>query len=121
MMLAGYYCTNIVSENTESLIAFYTQILEVPFIKTDDDNKNGVYLGFLENAPMICIWDSKKCNIEPTGRQSFVFITQNLDLTIKQLKKKGVSIPEPVRYDWGTYELRLNDTDGNENVLVEFF
>ena len=41
-MITGYYCTNIFSEQAKELIAFYTQMLEIPFIKTDDDNSNGV-------------------------------------------------------------------------------
>jgi hypothetical protein len=28
---------------------------------------------------------------------------------------------EPVRYDWGTYEVRLNDIDGNEVVICELW
>lgn len=118
-MITGYYCTNIFSEQAKELIAFYTQMLEIPFIKTDDDNSNGVYLGFMENAPTLCIWDCKKCGVEPTGRQSFVFQTETLDLTMESLKKKGVSLSEAVRYDWGTYEVRLKDIDGNEIVIAE--
>lgn len=119
-MITGYYCTNIFSEQAKELIAFYTQMLEIPFIKTDDDNSNGVYLGFMENAPTLCIWDCKKCGVEATGRQSFVFQTETLDLTMESLKKKGVSLSEAVRYDWGTYEVRLKDIDGNEIVIAEF-
>lgn len=119
-MITGYYCTNIFSEQAKELIAFYTQMLEIPIIKTDDDNSNGVYLGFIENAPTLCIWDCKKCGVEPTGRQSFVFQTETLDSTMESLKKKGVSLSEAVRYDWGTYEVRLKDIDGNEIVIAEF-
>jgi len=119
-MIEGYYCTNIFSEKAEDLIKFYVQMLEIPFIRTDADNTNGVYLGFMENAPTICIWDCKKCNVEPTGYQSFVFHTRNLDSTIKCLKEKGIVLSEPIRYDWGTYEVRLRDVDGNEIVIVEF-
>ena len=119
-MITGYYCTNIFSEQAKELIEFYRQILEIPFIKTDDDNSNGVYLGFIEDAPTLCIWDSKKCNVQPTGYQSFVFQTQNLDLTMGNLKEKGLILSEAIRYDWGTYEVRLNDIDGNEIVIAEF-
>ena len=52
--------------------------------------------------------------------QIFVFQTDNLDLTMECLKKKGVALSEAVRYDWGTYEVRLNDIDGNEIVISEF-
>lgn len=118
-MITGYYCTNIFSEHARELIEFYTQILEIPFMKTDDDEGNGIYLGFMENAPTICIWDCIKCGVPPTGYQSFVFQTQSLDATMEYLKKKGLSLPEAIRYDWGTYEVRLSDIDGNEVVLVE--
>lgn len=119
-MITGYYCTNIFSEQAKELIEFYRHILEIPFIKTDDDNSNGVYLGFIENAPTLCIWDCKKCNVQPTGRQSFVFQTKTLDSTMKCLNEKGIQLPEAVQYDWGTYEVRLSDIDGNEVVIVEF-
>lgn len=119
-MITGYYCTNIFSQQAKELIEFYSKILEIPFIKTDDDNSNGVYFGFIENAPTLCIWDCKKCNVQPTGHQSFVFQTKNLDLTMECLKGKGLPLSEVIRYDWGTYEVRLSDIDGNEIVIVEF-
>ncbi|WP_195984815.1 VOC family protein [Clostridium sp. D33t1_170424_F3] len=119
-MITGYYCTNIFSEQAKELIEFYKQVLEIPVIKTDGDDSNGVYLGFIENAPTLCIWDCKAFNAQPTGHQSFVFQTENLDSTIEYLKKKGLLLSEAVRYDWGTYEVRLSDIDGNEVVIVEF-
>lgn len=119
-MITGYYCTNIFSEHAKELIAFYREILEIPFIKTDDDSANGVYLGFIENAPTLCIWDCKRFDAQPTGRQSFVFQTKALDSTMEYLRKKGVTMSEAIRYEWGTYEVRLNDTDGNEIVIAEF-
>lgn len=102
------------------LIAFYRETLEIPFLKTDDDNSNGVYLGFQENAPTLCIWDCKKCGVQPTGHQSFVFQTETLDFNMDCLKKKGALLSEAIKYDWGTYEVRLSNTDGNEIVIVEF-
>lgn len=119
-MITGYYCTNIFSEQAKEQIAFYREILDIPFIKTDDDDSNGVYLGFIENAPTLCIWDCKKCNVQPTGHQSFVLQTKALDETMKDLKEKGLTLSEAIRYDWGTYEVRLSDIDGNEIVIVEF-
>ena len=119
-MITGYYCTNIFSEQARELIAFYRQILEIPFIKTDIDDANGVYLGFIKDAPTLCIWDCKSFGVPPTGRQSFVFQTKNLDVTMKGLRDKGVLLSDAVRYDWGTYEVRLQDIDGNEIVIAEF-
>lgn len=118
-MITGYYCTNIFSNQAKGLIEFYRQALEIPFIKTDVNDSNGVYLGFIKNAPMICIWDCKAYNVPTTGHQSFVFQTEDLDSTMECLKKKGLSLSEAIRYDWGTYEVRLNDIDGNEIVIFE--
>ena len=118
-MITGYYCTNIFSEQAKELIGFYRDVLEIPVLKTDVDESNGVYLGFIEHAPTLCIWDCKAFDAQPTGYQSFVFQTKNLDATIEHLKAKGLSPAEPVRFDWGTYELRLNDPDGNEIVIAE--
>lgn len=119
-MITGYYCTNIFSKQAKELIKFYRETLAIPFIRTDDDDSNGAYIGFIESAPTLCIWDCIKSNVEPTGYQSFVFQTENLDATMEYLKKKGVSMSEAVKYDWGTYEVRLNDLDGNEIVITEF-
>lgn len=120
-MITGFCCTNIFSKQAKELIEFYTKTLEIPLIRTDDDESNGVYLGFIENAPTICIWDCTRFDAMPTGYQSFVFQSDDLDSTIEYLKKKGVSMGEPVRYDWGTYEVRLNDVDGNEVVICELW
>ena len=108
------------SKQAKELIQFYRVVLEIPFIKTDVDESNGVYLGFIENAPTLCIWDCEIFNVQPTGHQSFVFQTDNLYLTMECLKKKGVALSDAIRYDWGTYEVRLNDLDGNEIVIMEF-
>ena len=119
-MITGYYCTNIFSEKAQELVVFYKDILEIPFIRTDVDDSNGVYLGFIKNAPTLCIWDCKAIHAQPTGYQSFVFQTENLDATMVCLKEKGVTLSDPIRYDQGTYEVRLKDPDKNEVVIVEF-
>lgn len=48
--MTGYCCTNIFSEHAKELIEFYRGKLGIPFIKTDGDHSNGVYLGFIELA-----------------------------------------------------------------------
>ncbi len=119
-MINSFYCTNIFSQNARALIKYYREILEIPMIKTDVDDYNGVYLGFIKNAPTICIWDVIQWDLPVSGAMSFVFGCDNLDNTCVELKRKGLILDAPVKLDWGTYELRLNDPDGNEIVLVEF-
>lgn len=120
-MINGFICTNIFTRNSKELTLFYNKTLEIPIIKTDVDDYNGVYLGFIEDAPLICIWDCIWCNLPSTGPNSFVFVCDNLDDTIVKLKNKGLILALPKKYEWGTYELRVNDPDGNEVVIVEYF
>lgn len=87
-MITRYYCTNIFSEQAKELIEFYRDILDIPVMKTDMDEFNGVYFGFPESKPTLCIWDCKVFGVQRTGYQSFVFQTDNLDITIECLMKK---------------------------------
>ena len=45
-MITRYYSTNIFSEQAKELIEFYRDILDIPVMKTDMDEFNGVYFGF---------------------------------------------------------------------------
>lgn len=119
-MISGFCCTNIMTKNAVELIKFYRETLEIPMLKTDVDDHNGVYLGFVEDAPSICIWDATKWNVPASGVMSFVFTCDSMDNTYSELKKKGLRLNEPEKFDWGTYELRLEDPDGNEVVIVEY-
>ena len=119
-MITGFYCTNVFTRNAVELIKFYRETLEIPMLKTDVDDYNGVYLGFIEDAPSICIWDAVKWNVPVSGATSFVFTSDNLDATCLELTKKGLTLNTPEKFDWGTYELRLKDPDNNEIVIVEF-
>lgn len=119
-MIKAFYCTNIFSSNAKALIAFYRDVLEIPVQKTDMDDYNGVYFGFIKDAPTICIWDATAFNVPGSVNMSFVFSCDNLDKTVEELINKGISLDPPVKYDWGTYELRLKDPDGNEIVIAEF-
>ena len=120
-MIESFYAVNIFSKRAKELIAFYHEKLEIPIINTLDDETNGVNLGFSPDAPMICIWDAEKTGSPVNGTASFVFMCQDLDKTCMELSQKGLSFDPPVRYDWGTYELRLRDPEDNEVVIVERF
>ena len=119
-MINGFCCTNIFTRNAVELIRFYRETLEIPMLKTDVDDYNGVYLGFIKDAPSICIWDAAKWNVPVSGVMSFVFICDDLDTTCSELKKKGIIFNPPEKFDWGTYELRLKDPDNNEIVIAEY-
>ncbi|MBN2335755.1 VOC family protein [Candidatus Bathyarchaeota archaeon] len=120
-MIESFYCVNVFTKNTKELIEFYHEKLGIPIQGTLDDDTNGVNLGFTPEAPKICIWDADKTGSPVQGTVSFVFMCKNLDETCDELTQKGMTFPPPVRYEWGTYELRLRDPDDNEVVVVERF
>ncbi len=118
-MINSFICTNVFSNNASGLVDFYKNILGIPVVNEIVDNADGINFGFDENAPTFCIWDACKWGSPVNGKSSFVFSSNNLDATFKELKMKGLDIEPPVRFAWGTYELRLKDPDGNEVVIVE--
>ena len=120
-MIKNFYCVNIFSKKTKELISFYHEKLEIPILGTLDDDTNGVNLGFSPDGTMICIWDANKINSPVNGTFSIVFMCENLDNICKKITKKGMIFPTPIKYDWGTYELRLRDPEDNEVVIVEQF
>jgi hypothetical protein len=120
-MIDSFYCINVFSKNTKELISFYHEQLEIPILGTLDNDTNGVNLGFDPHDPMICIWDANKIESPVHGMVSFVFICENLDQTCDEFGQKGMVFTPPVRHEWGTYELRLRDPDGNEVVVAERF
>ena len=120
-MIESFYCVNVFTNNIKELVEFYHEKLEIPILGTLDDDTNGVNLGFISNAPMICIWDANKVDSPVQGTVSFVFMCENLDKTCEELTQKGMAFAPPVKYEWGTYELRLRDPDENEVVIAERF
>ena len=118
-MIKSFSCTNIFSKHSKELIKFYHEVLEVPILITLVDDTDGVHLGFIKNAPTICVWDATKWDSPIYGTTSFVFMCDNLDETCEELAKKGITFAPPVKYEWGVYELRLSDPDGNEVVVAE--
>ena len=120
-MIESFYCVNVFSKDVREFIAFYHEKLEIPVLGTLDDDINGVNLGFIKDAPMICVWDVNKVESPVHGSVSLVFMCKDLDKTCEKLSQRGVTFASPVRYEWGTYELRLRDPDDNEVVVVERF
>lgn len=118
-MIKSFSCTNVFSKNVKLLKEFYHEKLGVPVLSTIVDDFDGVNLGFLTDAPTICLWDAVKWGAPISGTTSFVFMCDNLDMTCDELRSKGLSFEPPVKFEWGTYELRLRDPDGHEVVVVE--
>jgi hypothetical protein len=120
-MIDSLYCINVFSKKAVELIEFYHKKLEIPILNSLDDEVNGVNLGFIPDAPMICIWDANKIDPPVNGKISFVFMCNDLDRVCEELTQKGIVCSTPIRYKWGTYELRMRDPDDNEVVIVEQF
>jgi predicted enzyme related to lactoylglutathione lyase len=61
-------------------------------------------------------WDSVKIG----GRTQIIFVTKNIERTVKYLKQKKVKIIEEIsKRPWGQYKAVFADMDDNEFNLVE--
>ncbi|MDF2544714.1 MAG: glyoxalase [Herbinix sp.] len=116
-MIIRYECVNISSLNPKALVEFYHDTLGIPIVGADE-NFDGVSLGFMEDAPVIMIWDENKWGKSSEGKVNFVFHCDDIDKTYLDLKEKGVSLEPPTVAVWGGKELTLNDLDGNKILLL---
>jgi predicted enzyme related to lactoylglutathione lyase len=116
-MIKSYCCVNISSKDPERLVRFYNETLGVPILEFDE-NYDGVALGFIKDAPNIMVWDENKWGKSSDGKINFVFNCDDLDVTYKELKEKGVQLEPPIRAVWGGMELPLQDPDGNPILLL---
>lgn len=117
-MIQSFICVNISSENPESLAKFYSETLGIPIVFEGYGNYDGAKIGFIKDAPTICIWDENKWG-KYEGIVNLVFKCDHLDKTYKELKDKGVTLEPPFTADWGGRELILHDPVGNIIYLLE--
>jgi len=117
-MLTGFHCINISSLNPKALVLFYSEILGVPIIDGGYGDYDGARLGFIPDAPSICVWDENKWGAYE-GKPTFVFMCDCLDKTYNELRAKGLVIEPPFTASWGGRELCLKDPDGNSIMLLE--
>lgn len=117
-MIKSYICTNISSKNVKNLVEFYHNYLEVPIIFNGYGDYDGIQLGFLKDAPTICIWDENKW--EPyEGIANFTFRCDNLDKTYQELRDKGLKVNPPYKAEWDGREMVFTDPDGNKIFIIE--
>ncbi|TYQ15273.1 UNVERIFIED_CONTAM: hypothetical protein Cloal_1707 [Acetivibrio alkalicellulosi] len=117
-MLNSLLCINISSSNTKKLVEFYTNILGVPIQFEGYGDYDGAQIGFIKGAPTITIWDENKWGKYVKG-STFVFMTDGLDKTYEELKQKGMELEPPYKAAWGGRELKLQDFEGNNILLLE--
>ncbi|WP_151736055.1 VOC family protein ['Paenibacillus yunnanensis' Narsing Rao et al. 2020] len=116
-MIIKYHCVNISSIHPKALVEFYNEILGIPIIEPDE-NYDGVSMGFIEDAPVIVIWDEVKWGKSSEGKVNFVFNCDDLDRTYAELKEKITNIQPPTTAAWGGRELTFCDPDGNKILLL---
>ncbi|WP_150275457.1 VOC family protein [Paenibacillus tepidiphilus] len=116
-MIIKYHCVNISSIHPKALVEFYNETLGIPIIEPDE-NYDGVSLGFMEDAPVIVIWDEVKWGKSSEGKVNFVFNCDDLDRTYAELKEKITNLQPPTTAVWGGKELTFCDPDGNKILLL---
>ena len=117
-MLTRFECINLSSPDVAQLVRFYRETLGVPLHTAEGDN-DGAMLGFIPEAPMICIWDENRWGIASAKPITLVFKCDDIQATYEDLLAKGAA-PNPITVAvWGGKELTLNDPDGNHILILE--
>ena len=120
-MIKKFCGINISSKDPKRLILFYKDILSIPIIDKGISEYDGVAFGFIENAPVFCIWDENKWG-KIRNSQGMVCLTFDCDdpeITYDELKAKGVSLEPAKTVPWGNEkELFIKDPDGNTVYIL---
>ncbi len=120
-MIINFSGINISSKDPKRLVLFYKDILGIPVIRKDVSEYDGVLFGFIENAPVFCIWDENKWG-KTRNSPGLVCLTFHCDdhqKTYDELKAKGVSLEPPNTVPWGSEkELFVKDPDGNTVYIL---
>lgn len=109
-------CINISSNDPAKLAKFYRTLGVNVFVH--DDNYDGFNFGNAENETTICVWDKNRWGGQKGEFVTLVFNVDDLNETYNALVAKGLDIAPPSRTDWGGQELRLEDPDGNEIMIL---
>jgi catechol 2,3-dioxygenase-like lactoylglutathione lyase family enzyme len=117
-MIKSFQCINISSKDIATLVEFYNGKLGIPIISEGYGDYDGIELGFIKDAPVICIWDENKWGAYE-GKVTLVFKTDGLERTYSELKTKGLNVEPPLVADWGGMEIRMKDPDNNNILLLE--
>jgi len=59
-MISRFSGINISTRNTVELVKFYNEKPGIPILNEGFGNYDGAQLGFIENAPVIFVWDENK-------------------------------------------------------------
>lgn len=120
-MIKNFTGINISSKDPQKLITFYRDMLGVPVLEQGISEYDGVAFGFVENAPVFCIWDETKWGKtrNSPGPVCLTFACDDHDKTYNELKAKGVSLAPPNDVPWGSEkEMFLQDPDGNTVYIL---
>ena len=117
-MIKKFSGINITSKIPKELVSFYKDILEIPVIREDVSEYDGVLFGFIENAPVFCIWDENRWGNTRSsqGHVCLFFHCDNHEKTYEELKAKGVSLEPPNIVPWGNAK-ELFDWDAKKNLI----
>jgi catechol 2,3-dioxygenase-like lactoylglutathione lyase family enzyme len=120
-MIKDFGGINITSKNPKQLVTFYRDILGIPVIRTDIGEYDGVLFGFMESAPVFCIWDENRWGVTRSsqGHVCLFFHCDDHEKTYKELTEKGVALEPPKTVPWGgAKELFVTDPDGNTVYIL---
>lgn len=117
-MIRKFRGINLSSKSPEAMARFYNEKLEIPILDKNDNDYDGVELGYDINEPHIWIWDENSWGKSTTGIVTLVFECDNHEKTYEELKQRGVVLAPPKVAVWGGKELHVKDPDGNIVLIL---
>ncbi len=116
-------CLNV--SNIDRSIEFYTKHIGLQFVRRREVKQNNAEIAFLEDkdggAIELTYWRDKKELKEGDNFDHIAFGVNNIDSSIQDLRKQGVTIAmEPFSLQGSTSKIAfIKDPDGNWLELIE--
>ncbi len=113
MDVNGVHHVSINVLDVDRATSFYSEVLGLPVLPRPEIGVEGSWLGAGDQEIHLIL------NEDPTRApgQHYAFGVDDLDVTVEQLKAKGIKVSDPVTQPQGARQCFIKDTEGN---LVEF-
>jgi lactoylglutathione lyase len=116
-------CLNV--SNLDRSIEFYTDHMGLKFVSRREIKQNNAEIAFLKDESGAAIelthWRDKKTLAEGDNFDHIAFAVDDIESTVQELKKKGVTIAmEPYSLQGSTSKIAfIKDPDGNWLELIQ--
>jgi len=100
-------------------IAFYTDVLGLPVVKTWNRGFNDSGHQFKAASGMIIVLQSATKQVEPLKDAVILIQVEDVDAYLKELRERGAPVvQEIVRREWGHRDFKISDPNG---LIIGFY